>query len=176
LGAARFKPSCGFSGGGKFGADCDELSAEIVAGARDAAFHGAYVEVKLGPDLFIEVILNVAHCKNFTMTWIESGHARLYEFGKFDTRFFLRGVGRVGGDEFREGRIIFLPYTAIQRDRRMTATTEKIPVAIAREIYGDAVQPRCERGVATKTREAAVRADKGYLERSLRRRRGYEAG
>ena len=95
LGAARFKPSCGFSGGGKFGADCDELRAEIVAGARDAAFHGADVEVKRGPNLFVGVILDVAQREDFAVAGIESRHERFDEFGKFDTRVFLRGVGRL---------------------------------------------------------------------------------
>ena len=45
----------------------------------------------------------------------------------------------------------------------MSVATEKIPVAIAREVDGDAVQPRRERGVAAETREAAVGADKGIL-------------
>lgn len=45
----------------------------------------------------------------------------------------------------------------------MTAATEKIPVAIAREVDGDAVQPRRKRGITAETREAAVRADKRIL-------------
>lgn len=163
LGAARFKPSCGFSGGGKFGADCDELRAEIVAGARDTAFHGADVEVKRSPDLLVGLILDVAQRENFTVARIESSHARFDERGKFDAGVFLRGVGRVGRDEFREGRIIFLPESAIQRERRVSAATEKIPVAIAREVDGDAVQPRRKRGITAETREAAVRADKRIL-------------
>lgn len=163
LGAVRFKPSCGFSGGGKFGADCDELRAEIVAGARDAAFHGADVEVKRGPNLFVGVILDVAQREDFAVAGIESRHARFDEFGKFYTRVFLRGIGRVVGDEFREGRIISLPKIAIQRERRVSAATKKIPVAIAREVDGDAVQPRRERGIAAETREAAVRANKRIL-------------
>ena len=139
LGAVRFKPSCGFSGGGKFGADRDELRAEIVAGARDAAFHGADVEVKRSPDLLVGLILDVAQREDFTVARIESGHARFDERGKFDAGVFLRGVGRVGGDEFREGRIIFLPESAIQRERRVSAATKKIPIAIAREVDGDAM-------------------------------------
>ena len=83
LGAVRFKPSCGFSGGGKFGTDCDELRAEIVAGARDAAFHGADVEVKRGPNLFVGLILDVAQREDFAVAGIESRHARFDEFGKF---------------------------------------------------------------------------------------------
>ena len=45
----------------------------------------------------------------------------------------------------------------------MSAATEKIPVAIAREVDGDAVQPRRKRGITAETREAAVRADKRIL-------------
>ena len=114
MGAARCKPSSGFSGSRKFRADRYKLGAQIVPSARDAAFHGAYVEVKRGPDLLVGMILDVAQRENFTMTWIKSGHARFNEFGKFDAGVFLRGIWRVGGDEFREGRIVFLPQSNIQ--------------------------------------------------------------
>ena len=45
----------------------------------------------------------------------------------------------------------------------MTAAAEKIPVAVAREIDGDAVEPGGERGIAAEAREAAVGADEGVL-------------
>jgi len=135
----------------------------MVAGARDPAFHGTDIKVQRGSDLLVGKILDVAQRENFAVARIESRHASFDEFGKFAAGVFLRGVGRVGRDELCERCIIFRPELAIQRLRCVAPPTKKIPIAIAREVDGDAVQPRRERGIAAEMREAAVRADKSIL-------------
>src|SRR3954470_3552611 len=45
----------------------------------------------------------------------------------------------------------------------MPAPAEKIPVPVAGEIDRDAMEPRCERGIAAKSTESAVCADKRVL-------------
>ena len=45
----------------------------------------------------------------------------------------------------------------------MPAPPEEIPVAVAREVEGDAIEPGGQRGIAAEPAQSAIGADKGIL-------------
>ena len=75
----------------------------------------------------------------------------------------MGGTGCVGGDQLGKRAVVFCAERTIERERAVAPPAEKIPVAVAREIDGDAVQPRRERRIAAEAAEGAVSPNKSVL-------------
>ena len=92
----------------------------------------------------------VAERQDFPMARLELFHAGRDECCELSGDSLPRRIRRVGRDEIGEGRVIVVGQRAIERERGVAATAEKIPITIAGEVNGDAIQPSRERGVAAK--------------------------
>ena len=140
-----------------------EERAEVFAGPSYATFYRADVDAEGGGDLVIRAVKQVAECEDFPVTRIEFLHAGGDEFRKFIGRGNARRIGCIAGNEVGERGVGFVAERTVEGERGVPPTAEEIPVAVAREIHGDAVEPGGERGISAETREPAVRTDEGIL-------------
>src|SRR6186713_1783555 len=97
------------------------------------------------------------------MAGIEALHAAVDQGRELARNRFLSGILHHVRYEVCKSCGAVLAESTVERERILTTTAEEIPVAIPREVNGDAVQPRGERRIATKVGESAVSADKSVL-------------
>ncbi len=108
-------------------------------------------------------MLGIAQQENCPVTRIDSIHALLDKFNELARLGDAHRPGRIGGDEVGESRLVFIAEGGVEGKRSVPAATEEIPIAVAREIEGDAVQPRRQRGIAPKTAQRPMRPDECVL-------------
>jgi hypothetical protein len=84
--------------------------------------------------------------------------------GEFAVRGLLRGILGVSCDEVGEAGVVVRAERMVEGKRVLPAAAEEIPVAVAGEIDGDAVEPGGQRGVTAEFRETAMSAEEGVLD------------
>ncbi len=136
---------------------------EILPSPRDAAFHGADADPERLGDVTVGLAHFVAHGEDFAVMRSEFFHARDDQLGKLAGCRLLGGVRSVTRDKVGKCRLAVIAHGAVQRQRGLAVTTQKIRIAVARKIEGDAVQPSGERGFTPETRQATIGTDEGIL-------------
>ena len=126
-GAGRLEPIGVLGLGGKLRTYRDELRAEMVPRAGDAALDRADVEVERDGDLAVGAIEDVPQGENFTVAGVESFHARRDEIRKFSAHIFLGGTGGVGGDQLGKRAVVSAPSGQSGESVRWRRRRKKYP-------------------------------------------------
>jgi len=98
----------------------------------------------------------------------QSAHAHVYQAGEFGNDGDARRIGILAGRQVGKPVRRAVRQRTVERDSRMTAAAEVIPVAVAREVKRDAVQPRRQGGIAAESPESPVCAHESILRDLLR--------
>src|ERR1022692_3532643 len=154
----RLKPVGRIGPARKIRAFLGQPPAEALARPGDPALDRPDVYPESRGDLLVGLVEDGAHREDLAVAGLELLHGGLHGVDELVAGILLGRIGVRGRQEIREPGLAPFPHGRIERERRLPAPAEEVPVAVARQIDGDPVEPGRKGGIAPEPGEGRARA------------------